>query len=382
VQQTAETRARGRRSLRGAGVVLITGALLATAQFAAADSATSTRTALTGSVGTARVGAESLSLATSGANGFRAAYSQKSCKKKKKDTLYLSRFSMCARSSWRFEQTLNGRVTGKLSGSYILTGTATSSGARTVAITVGLSGLTATGTLRNATITASLPCKGKGCSTPRPHSGSVASWRQHPTAKLVFTAPAPKTTSKIASAAFSLRLRVSNSRGGASAAQKITTYRCDAAKYLHYKDGCVFSGIKQVLVYSRAHDGAMASLITAAQSDPASTVPQFSGKTVPGAPSSKHPLHRVLSSKQNKANHKAAVGACVDGFGENYTDGGNVCDEYPFRSTKEGAAKGDGRFTVQAIPAGDSSYAASGLKGLYKLARILDGEAFYVSVVD
>ena len=373
-----------RRPVTAMAVAAVTGALLVTSQLAVAGSAqadsqtlsTGRTAAQSASTAATRVAAEKAALARMA----RAGYTQKSCKKKKSDTLYLQRLTVCVNGTWQYEATLDKAVVGTLSMRSTLTGKPTASGSRKVSVTVSLNKIKTTGTVKGGTkITISLPCKGKGCSSPKPRTSTVSSWRKHPSHKFVFTAPTPKTASKIASGKFRLKLKI----GHATTSEKVATYRCDHVKYLHYKSGCVFSSAKPVLLYSlsSAIDGPTANNIHDAQTNPAATFPQFDGKSVPGQPASKHPLHRLVNSKKTAANHAAAVATCVAVWGPNYADGGNTCDEYPFRSTKEGAAKGDNRYSARQLPADNSKQSQELLAYFYKIFRIIDSDAYYVDTV-
>ncbi|MET9259826.1 hypothetical protein [Amycolatopsis sp. NPDC004079] len=54
------------------------------------------------------------------------------------------------------------------------------------------------------------------------------------------------------------------------------------------------------------------------------------------------------------------------------------CDEYPFNTTQQGAARGDGRFSVQRISGPDNEAAGTWLGAWYSYDRILDSDDFYV----
>jgi hypothetical protein len=58
------------------------------------------------------------------------------------------------------------------------------------------------------------------------------------------------------------------------------------------------------------------------------------------------------------------------------------CDEYPFASTKEGAAAGDNRFSAPLVSEADNKAAGKVLNDqTYAPNRILGGDAFYVKIV-
>ena len=230
-------------------VAVATGGLLVASQLAVAGSAQADSQALTGAATTRTVSTRTVTDAAALARVLKAGYTQKSCKKKKSNTLYLQRLTVCVNDTWQYEATLDKRIVGTLTMRSTLTGKPTSSGSRKVSVTVSLNKIKTAGTVNGSTkITLSLPCKGKGCSSPKPRTSTVSSWRKHPSKKFVFTAPTPKTASKIASGKFRLKLKI----GHATTSQKVTTYRCDGVKYLHYKSGCVFSSAKPILIYSRS----------------------------------------------------------------------------------------------------------------------------------
>lgn len=90
------------------------------------------------------------------------------------------------------------------------------------------------------------------------------------------------------------------------------------------------------------------------------------------------PLHRNYPkfdaasedvTKRNKAaNDRACAGLTHDP--------GEQCDEFPFASTKEGAGKGDGSFSVRYVRQTDNSTAGARLSIWYGKDRILDGDAY------
>lgn len=56
------------------------------------------------------------------------------------------------------------------------------------------------------------------------------------------------------------------------------------------------------------------------------------------------------------------------------------CDEYPYASTYEGGTSG--KVTVAHVSATDNSNGGNKLISFYKNNRILDGDSFFVQVVD
>jgi Deoxyribonuclease NucA/NucB len=57
------------------------------------------------------------------------------------------------------------------------------------------------------------------------------------------------------------------------------------------------------------------------------------------------------------------------------------CDEYPFKTTYQGAAS-DGDFSVKVIAKDDNQEAGSRFGNWYTSDRILDGDSFDISIVD
>ncbi|MFF1696501.1 NucA/NucB deoxyribonuclease domain-containing protein [Streptomyces sp. NPDC058257] len=94
------------------------------------------------------------------------------------------------------------------------------------------------------------------------------------------------------------------------------------------------------------------------------------------------PLHRTYpkfdsaSADVSKKNGAAKNAACA-GLSHNT---GEQCDEFPFASTKEGAGKGDGNFSVKYVPQSDNSKAGGALSKRYGQDRILDGDAYGICV--
>jgi Deoxyribonuclease NucA/NucB len=73
-----------------------------------------------------------------------------------------------------------------------------------------------------------------------------------------------------------------------------------------------------------------------------------------------------------------AIAACKTYFGALPT--GKSCDEYPFATTYEGAAKGDNRYSVRYVVAAQNSLAGSRLGSFYGADRVLDNDFFWVSI--
>ncbi|MFF1378708.1 hypothetical protein [Streptomyces sp. NPDC058308] len=179
--------------------------------------------------------------------------------------------------------------------------------------------------------------------------------------------------------------------------------RWDAAKYLANSTGsgnpdkagaATFSYIVPMIYHTR--DGAVeqqvAKHIKKAFTDPENTNPYMSAKKVPGQiPSA--PLHRTRHKDRSDANGKAAIKQCKRYWGDNYSQGGTrECDEYPFRSTLEGAAEHDFdpdakkfNFSVKPVKAADNGKAGLLLKSFYAKNRMLadtEDDAFLVKITN
>ncbi|MEU4579682.1 NucA/NucB deoxyribonuclease domain-containing protein [Nonomuraea sp. NPDC023979] len=102
-------------------------------------------------------------------------------------------------------------------------------------------------------------------------------------------------------------------------------------------------------------------------------------------------LHRIYRPSENpnlrRQNHAAAVRTCVAEWGEDYTTDpvtgeARDCDEYPFASTYEGAAKGDNRYSARPIDRDHNQTGGRILGTWYSLDRIIHNDRFTIDVVD
>nr|WSZ18826.1 NucA/NucB deoxyribonuclease domain-containing protein [Streptomyces canus] len=113
-----------------------------------------------------------------------------------------------------------------------------------------------------------------------------------------------------------------------------------------------------------------------AQQFPERTFPSWPGKSVPGAD---EPLHRLINTDQQQANRNQATKTCNDVWGD-YSGTSLQCDEYPFASTKERGAD-NLRYSARLIDGSDNEEDGRRLNSMYTANRILDGDAFYVTIV-
>lgn len=148
-------------------------------------------------------------------------------------------------------------------------------------------------------------------------------------------------------------------------------FRCDSATYLGKNGACVFDRLRGTFKLSRsdkAVNQAAKHIYDALRG--ASNIYPGKGKTIPSV------LTRTMDAKRKAANTAKAKAACKKKWPKK--PAGKDCDEYPFKSTNEGAAKGDGRFSVRYITSGDNQRAGSRLSQFYTRDRILDEEKFQV----
>jgi hypothetical protein len=93
-----------------------------------------------------------------------------------------------------------------------------------------------------------------------------------------------------------------------------------------------------------------------------------------GKPGSGHPLHRVTSTATQAANYAAVCARSVVG-----PPRGEACDEYPFRSTREGGtAVSKANRRVAWVPAGRESAKNALIRSFYDANRVLNGDPFWV----
>lgn len=97
-------------------------------------------------------------------------------------------------------------------------------------------------------------------------------------------------------------------------------------------------------------------------------------------PGRDEPLHRLINAAKQQENRDAAISTCNEVWGD-YRGTGLECDEYPFASTKEGAAAGDDRYSARLIDGTDNRTGGQRLNAMHTVNRMLDGGAFYVKTV-
>jgi hypothetical protein len=105
-------------------------------------------------------------------------------------------------------------------------------------------------------------------------------------------------------------------------------------------------------------------------------------------PGKTEPLTRMFNEADKEANREHSRMLCRKYFGAWNGDLQN-CDEFPFASTYEGSLTGPrdkgwgDRFSVRLIDADDNKYVGNELLEVrfYRALRVLDGDKFYVTVL-
>lgn len=119
--------------------------------------------------------------------------------------------------------------------------------------------------------------------------------------------------------------------------------------------------------------------------NPSKTVPIYADKSVPGEYTSGRPLHRIGSGNpQYAANRSTAVSMCQFFWGTGYTQGGTLdCDEFPFASTREGAAEPplpNHNYSARPLSLTENRRAGNRLGQMFNLERVIPGDPFNVAV--
>jgi len=142
------------------------------------------------------------------------------------------------------------------------------------------------------------------------------------------------------------------------------SYRCDD-ELPGLPAGCVFPAYVPYFTAMKGLKGVIGN-ITAAQGGPAHE----------GRPGSGHPLHRVASAIVQVANYKAACALPLVG---RPPKPGLACDEYPFRSTREGGtATTRANRHVAWVAAAVEAAKNRALVAFYDDNRVLAGDPFWV----
>jgi hypothetical protein len=187
--------------------------------------------------------------------------------------------------------------------------------------------------------------------------------------------------------------------------------RCDSATHFTCRpETCIYLEAIPRLEYSTTADSpqGIAQHIKDAFANPNATYPTSQcSKVIPGmydgtyAGMGLHRLTSTLHQAQMDANESQKNAACSQ-TGDYATTGlpytlqpktGQDCDEYPFRSTLEGAASPDWDFSVRAVDSTQNRSAGGSLSAFYESDRVLAWDAnlptpydtndqFYVQIHD
>ncbi len=178
--------------------------------------------------------------------------------------------------------------------------------------------------------------------------------------------------------------------------QYSTEVRCDADPGPQQQpEGCVIADAPLVLQYSRDINDSqergfpeLAEHIAEAQDGKGSPGALVPGAHLPGAPGGA-PLHRLTDKTESKKNRDTACPKAWSAV--NKTADGQSCDEYPFKSTYEGAYTGvvatdpdkvgTAGFSHRMINAQDNTGGGRLLGTFYRENRVLDNDAFYVEII-
>ncbi|MBA8931811.1 hypothetical protein BC739_009070 [Kutzneria viridogrisea] len=173
--------------------------------------------------------------------------------------------------------------------------------------------------------------------------------------------------------------------------------RCDQAKYAS-GGGCVFMDVDSWIQYHKSdiRIKAVAEHIGDAFDDITRTKPGLVGTEVMGSRKSGAKLSRMYEgyepSRYNRNNY-IAVQECKKWWGDDYATsdpaGPRDCDEYPFRSTFEGAAYGEivgghskWSYSARVVPSSDNRLAGNALGEFYRQDHIIHSDRFWVDIAD
>ena len=170
-------------------------------------------------------------------------------------------------------------------------------------------------------------------------------------------------------------------------------FRCDSDPRAVFANagrpsGCVFLAPTPFIQFSRSDPAVDWSAwhIARAWSQQPPTWPAGNWyNSIPGNYDLKNLLTRTTSAATQNANRAASKAVCRQVFGANYTSSSpgerRDCDEFPFASTSDGAALGNGRFSAYPIPHTDNITSGARLGTFYTRDRILNGDRFAVRIV-
>jgi hypothetical protein len=240
--------------------------------------------------------------------------------------------------------------------------------------------------------TSCAPVGGSTCSQPAGRTLTIAQWGQGAEVAQQYSAGGTGATGDPdVKTYYDVRLRALTG-DQAPIFTDAAPLRCDLASYAE-GGGCVYTNVTSYLQYSKSDPAVneAAQHIEDAQFSRANVLPPAANLVIPGGHNTGIPLTRLYHDMTRRnANNADAKAACVKYFGANYTDGGKDCDEYPFRTTYEGAAYGRPAyagpntarsFSARPITSGDNRLAGSRLGTWMTQDHVLDGDTFFVEII-
>ncbi|MFE2724118.1 NucA/NucB deoxyribonuclease domain-containing protein [Kitasatospora sp. NPDC059327] len=236
-------------------------------------------------------------------------------------------------------------------------------------------------------------CKAEGATNPIEHS--VAEWKENGFIgwSIVSNEALGEVDDKKVNCTWQLHhqtLGFANGTWSSWIARPVKDIRFDSATYLPKKAGAIFSGVTPYLTYSRsdARVKGVAEHIYTAFTNPNSTLPARTDngtKTIPGNVTAIPPslISRLYPganpiAQQAYDDNRAVVSRACASIPHNP---GEECDEFPFASTWEGAARGDQNFSVRYVDGTENGTAGSDLSNWYGSDRILHNDKFGVKIL-
>lgn len=260
----------------------------------------------------------------------------------------------------------------------------------------------------SAKLRVTLPCHGRydnsadgspanachGAAGEAPAEKSIPDWRSNPDAylSLVSDAATPDSSrgQQIARAEFrpEYHFTIPSYHQFYTPKGETGGMRFDSAWYLTYSTGSIFDRTTPSIAYSLSDEPVKLSArhMSDALNYPASTYPMVTGKHIPGG-SASDTIHRLYFDTKRRDDNRDEAGNVCDAQWPGYPELGQDCDEFPFATTYEGAARSlydntpYGMFSVRPINAPDNQLAGSRLGAWYGDDRILDGDPFFVRIL-